>query len=102
MSVSNVIPEYNIIAPKEAIISWKHDPISKQLLDIIEQETYNSSFRVGNGETLGDNVIQNTARAVGYIEGLRFLQDLLELHIVVGGQEDDESEKSGNKGKKSS
>lgn len=55
MKVSNPVPEYEIIAPKEAIISWKNDPVTRQILDIISAEKINSYVRIGEGETLGAN-----------------------------------------------
>ena len=93
MQVSDGIPEYEIVAPKEALISWKHDEVTKQVLAIVHTEIVSSDQRIGNGETLGDNVVQNTARAVGYIEGLKFLEAILELRDVVGKTEDDDGEK---------
>ena len=88
MQVSDAIPEYEIIAPKEALISWKHDPVTKQVLDIVQAEILTSSERLGNGETLGENVVQATARGVGYCEGLKFLESILQLRDVVEDKED--------------
>src|SRR3990167_7859593 len=79
MKVTNSIPEYQIIAPKEAIISWKNDKISKQVLEIVSQEQMLSGVRIGAGETLGENIIQDTARAVGYVEGLEFLARIMDI-----------------------
>ena len=94
MQVSNGIPEYEIIAPKEALISWTHDEVTKQVLAIVQAEILSSNQRLGNGETLGDDVVQNTARAVGYIDGLKFLESILELLDVVEKKEDaDDAEK---------
>ena len=94
MKVTPTVPEYEIVAPHEAIIGWKNDPVTRQILDIISAERVGSGVRLGDGETLGDNIVQDTARAVGYIEGLVFLEDLLELRFVVSSVEDsDESEK---------
>ena len=97
MIVSNAIPEYEIIAPKEALISWKHEPISKQVLEIVQAEIMTSGERVGNGETLGDNIVQDTARAVGYCEGLKFLESLLQLRDVVEDKEDVDDKKENSK-----
>ena len=99
MIVTEAIPEYQIIAPKEALIAWRNDPITKQILDIVATEEINSSVRVGKGETLGENIEQDTARAVGYIEGIGFLADLLETKFII---EDKEDEDRNSKGKKSS
>lgn len=88
MQVTNPIPEYEIVAPNQAIISWKNDLITQQVLDIVKAEIINSSVRIGKGETLGENMIQDTARAVGYTEGLEFLSDLLELRFVTETKED--------------
>lgn len=94
MQVSEAIPEYEIVAPKEALISWKHDQVTKQVLEIVEKEIHSSEMRLGNGETLGELVAQNTGRAVGYCEGLKFLQSILELQDVVENKEDaDDAEK---------
>lgn len=89
MLVTNPIPEYEILAPNEAIISWKHNAVTQQVLDIIDQELQAASLRIGKGETLGENVIQDTARAVGYVDGLEFMRHLFELTFVVEGVEDD-------------
>ena len=96
MKISSPIPEYEIIAPNEALYAWKHNEVTQQILKIVNQEKMNSSLRVGTGETLGENVIQQTARAVGYIEGLGFLIDLVQLQFVVEGMEDEDDRKSGS------
>ena len=88
MDVTNAIPEYRIIAPKESIISWKNDPITRQVLEIVAAEKIESSIRLGSGETLGDNIVQATSRGVGYIEGLGFLESLLDLTDIVDNKED--------------
>jgi hypothetical protein len=90
MNVTNPIPEYTIVAPKEAIISWKKDPITRQILELVSMERMKSCVRVGEGETLGDDIVQSTARAVGYIEGLEFLENLVDTKFVVENTEDDE------------
>ena len=94
MKVTPTVPEYEIIAPHEAIIGWKNDPVTRQILDIISAERVGSGVRLGDGETLGDNIVQDTARAVGYIEGLVFLEDLLEMRFVVANKEDKEDEEN--------
>ena len=96
MKVTNPIPEYQIVAPNEALYAWKHNEVTQQILSIINQEKLNSSLRIGTGETLGDNVVQDTARAVGYMEGLGFLLDLVQLQFVVEGMEDEDDRKSGS------
>ena len=88
MQISDPIPEYEIIAPKEAIINWQHDPLSQQILNIVQAEIIYSGQRIGKGETLGDNIIQATARAVGYTEELEFLEKLFTLREVVESKED--------------
>ena len=88
MPITPAIPEYEIIAPHEALISWKNNRVTQQVAEILSLEQENSYRRVGDGETLGDNVIQETARAVGYVEGLKFAVDLLELKMVVSTSED--------------
>lgn len=88
MKVSDAIPEYEIIAPTEALISWKNNSVTQQVLRIIEEEALTSSQRMGRGETLGDGIVQNTARAVGYVEGLAFAETLFKLGNVVETQED--------------
>ena len=97
MQVSDAIPEYQIVAPKEALLSWKHDDVTKQVLEIVQAEIISSGQRIGNGETLGDNVVQDTARAVGYCEGLKFLEAILELRDVVERREDDDDRKANSK-----
>ena len=89
MLVTNPVPEYAIVAPNEAIVAWKHDAVTIQVLDIIDQELQASSLRIGKGETLGENIIQDTARAVGYVDALEFMRHLFELTFVVEGVEDD-------------
>ena len=88
MLISDPIPEYEITAPTEAIIKWRHDPVSYQVLEIVKTEIQSSLVRIGNGETIGDAIIRDTARAVGYVEGLRFLEAILELRDVVEKKED--------------
>jgi len=78
MKVVAAIPEYELVAPKEAVIAWKHDLVTQQILGAVNQEILLSNERVGQGETLGENVIQDTARAVGYVEGLKFLALIME------------------------
>ena len=94
MKVENPIPEYEIIAPKESLIAWKHNAVTQQIIKIIKQDILNSSTRMGQGETLGENIIQETARAVGYVEGLNFLIDLFQLQFVVEGIDDDSESES--------
>jgi hypothetical protein len=89
MLVTNPTPEYEIVAPNEAIVAWKQNAVTVQVLDIIDQELQASSLRIGKGETLGDNIIQDTARAVGYVDALEFMRHLFELAFVVKGVEDD-------------
>ena len=96
MPITPAIPEYEIIAPHEALISWKNNRVTQQVAAILSQEKDSSYRRVGNGETLGDNVIQDTARAVGYVEGLQFAVDLLELHFVVETAEDVDEKQEGS------
>jgi hypothetical protein len=88
MRVSDAVPEYEITAPNEALISWKHDPVSKQVLEIVQTEIILSGQRAASPEILGENLVQNAARAVGYVEGLQFLEDLLMLRDVVDTKED--------------
>ena len=93
MKVTHPIPEYELVAPKEAVVAWKHNEVTRQVIEIVRQELDNSCQRVGRGETLGENVAQDTARAVGYTEGLRFLiETMLEVTRVL---EDAEDEKNG-------
>ena len=79
MKVVNPTPEYELVAPKEAIIAWKHNAVTQQIVDAVKQEINNSNDRVGKGETLGENIIQDTARAVGYVEGLEFLARIMDI-----------------------
>lgn len=95
MSVSYPQSEYEIIAPNEALIGWKHNKVTQQVANIVEQEILVRSRRVGGGETLGEDVVQATARAVGYIEGLQFAADLLEFKFVVDTKEDKDDKKEG-------
>lgn len=89
MRVTNPIPEYELVAPKEAIISWKHNAVTQQVLQIVRQERATSDRRIGGGETLGENIIQDTARAVGYSEGLDFLlTTMMEVTQILEDSED--------------
>ena len=97
MQVSDAIPEYEIIAPKEALISWKHDLVTKQVLEIVQAEIIQSSQRAASPEILGENLVQNAARAVGYVEGLQFLESLFKLQDVVEKTEDDDDSKKDSK-----
>ena len=90
MKVTPNIPEYEIVAPHEAIIGWKNNEVTRQVLEIVTAERVSSGVRMAEGETLGEDIVQNTARAVGYNEGLVFLEDLLELRFVVANKEDED------------
>ena len=98
MPITPAIPEYEIIAPHEALISWKNNKVTQQVAAILAEEKDTSYQRVGNGETLGDNVIQDTARAVGYVEGLQFAVELLSLKFVVATAEDIDDKQEGSTG----
>ena len=97
MKVTDAIPEYEIVAPKEALISWKHDKVSQQILAIVQAEITLSGERAASPEILGENLVQNAARAVGYVEGLKFAEDLLMLRDVVETKEDADERKEGSK-----
>ena len=88
MKVSDAIPEYEIVAPTEALISWKHNAVSQQILKIVQAEITLSGERAASPEILGENLVQNAARAVGYVQGLKFAEDLLMLRDVVDTKED--------------
>ena len=89
MKVTSPIPEYELVAPKEAIIAWKHDEVTTQILDIIRQEKILSQARAASPEVLGDNMIQQVARAIGYVEGLEFLlSTIMEVTKFVEDKED--------------
>lgn len=90
MQVTNPVPEYRIIAPHESIVAWKNDPVTQQMLEIVAAEKIESAIRMGAGETLGEEIVQNTARGVGYIEGLGFIENLLELSMIVENKEDED------------
>ena len=97
MKVSDAIPEYEIVAPTEALISWKHNAVSQQILKIVQAEITLGGERAASPEILGENLVQNAARAVGYVEGLIFLEDLLMLRDVVETKEDADERKEGSK-----
>ena len=97
MKVTDAIPEYEIVAPKEALISWKHDKVSQQILAIVQAEITLSGERAASPEILGENLVQNAARAVGYVEGLKFAEDLLMLRDVVDTKEDADEREEGSK-----
>ena len=90
MKVTSPIPEYELVAPKEAIIAWKQNEVTIQILDIIRQERISSCSRIASPEVLGDNMIQQVSRAVGYVEGLEFLlSTIMEVTKFVEDKEDD-------------
>ena len=97
MQVTRPLFEYEIVAPSEAIVSWKHNAVTIQVLDIVNQEINNSQSRVGQGETLGDNIVQDTARAVGYVEGLMFLRTMMDIVNFIEDREDAEDERKQTK-----
>ena len=97
MQVSRPLLEYDIVAPKEAIIAWKHNAVTQQVFDIVRQEMDNSRERIGEGATLGENIIQDTARGVGYIEGLMFLQTVMEIANFLEDKEDAQDERKDRK-----
>ena len=101
MIVTGAAPEYDLIAPKEAIVAWKHNPVTVQIMAIVEQELEHSYHRVGNGETMTDHTERDTGRAVGYIEGLTFIRNIEQLINQIEDAEDAEDERR-EKGKKSS
>jgi len=98
MSITDAIPEYEIIAPHEALINWKHNKVTQQIKDILATELAYSGTRIGRGETLGDDVAQATARVVGYVEGLQFAVDLLAMKMVVETREDKNETKQASEG----
>jgi len=97
MKVTQEIPEYQIIAPKEAIIRWKHDEITRQMVEILKNDRILRLSEIGDGITIGDRTAEATNRAVGYLEGIGFVLELFELKFVVeddddrAGKEDDET-----------
>ena len=101
MKVTGATPEYDLIAPKEAIIAWKQNPVTRQIMAIVDQELETSYHRVGNGETLTENTERDTGRAVGYIEGLTFIRNIEQLINQIEDAEDAEDERR-EKGKKGS
>jgi len=95
MKVTGVIPEYELVAPKEAIIAWKHNQVTKQIMDIIRQEQDSSRRRGISPEVMGDNLIQNVSRAIGYVEGLEFLTDtIMEVTEILEDKEDAKDDKT--------
>lgn len=92
-------PEYEIIAPKEAIVAWKHDEVTQQIISIVQQEIDQANNRLGRGETLGENAVQDTARGVGYVEGLRFLETMMEVIDFLEDKEDDSKVERKRQGK---
>src|SRR3990167_1674735 len=88
MIITGAIPEYEIIASKEAVIAWKHDEVTLQILRIIREEIEASEVRMGRGESLGEDAIQKTARAVGYIDGLKFLITITDVINILEDNED--------------
>ena len=91
MIVTSPIPEYELVAPKEAIIAWKHDEVTTQILNIIRMERDASRTRIVSPEILGDNMIQQVSRAVGYVEGLEFLlSTIMEVTKFVEDKEDND------------
>ena len=90
MKVTGMIPEYELVAPKEAIIAWKHNQVTTQIMDIIRQEQDNARRRGISPEVLGDNLIQKVSRAIGYVEGLEFLTDtILDVTNIIEDKEDE-------------
>ena len=95
MKVTGVIPEYELVAPKEAIIAWKHNQVTKQIMDIIRQEQDSARRRGISPEVMGDNLIQNVSRAIGYVEGLEFLTDtIMEVTEILEDKEDAKDDKT--------
>ena len=90
MKVTGATPEYDLVAPKEAIIAWKHNPVTVQIMAIVDQELEHSYHRVGNGETMTDHTERDTGRAVGYIEGLTFIRNIEQLINQIEDKEDAE------------
>ena len=91
MKVTSPIPEYELVAPKEAIIAWKQNEVTRQILDIMRQERDASRARIASPEVLGDNMIQQVSRAVGYVEGLEFLlSTIMEVTKFVEDKEDND------------
>ena len=86
MKITDTV-EYKIGESIEEFKSWKYDPVTKDALKVIESEVTRWSLGILNGETLGDNIAQDTARAIGYIEGLKFLAGLLSGQLVASEEE---------------
>ena len=81
MQVTEVV-QYAVDAAPEEIMSWKHDKVTREMLKLVDNEIRDYEQRIGSGETLGDNIQQDTARAIGNIDGLKFLKYVLEAKFV--------------------
>lgn len=64
---------------KEEFLQWKNHAVTIELLETIKQKQEELSQFVLFGGTLGENAVQNTARAVGRNE---VLQDLLDWYPI--------------------
>ena len=91
MDVTREVGAYTIIAPNEALISWKHDAVTRQIKQIVDEELRYTGERMASGETVGEHTLQDTGRAVGYADALKFVQELLNFDFVVEKKEDEDN-----------
>lgn len=89
MSEVKEVVEYSINAPKEAILAWKYDNVTQLVLKLVQNEIQDWQTRLGSGMTLGDKTVEDTARVVGIVQGLGFLDEVLRTQFL---QEEDEDE----------
>ena len=64
---------------KEEFVLWKNHPATRELFDTLKAKQEELSSFVLFGGTLGDSVVQNTARAVGRNEAY---QDVIDWNPV--------------------
>lgn len=55
---------------RQRVQEWLQDEVTRNWFDGIKEEIKGVQLALGDGQTLGDNAVIDTARAVGRIDGL--------------------------------
>lgn len=70
---------------KTEFVLWKNSKVTKMFLGVINERIQQVAQEVVAGGTLGENVGQSTAKAIGYIKGLT---DVFNLDFVEVDEDD--------------
>jgi hypothetical protein len=69
---------------RQQVSDWKQNEVTRAYFNGIKAKIEDLSINLGLGVTLGENVVQDTAKAVGRIEGLYDTLDV-DIETVIEG-----------------